>query len=239
MYCPKCGHKIEDNQNFCGSCGNDLTTNELTHEIGNTTYNKIMRIFSVLFLVLFIGSGLFYLFGGNIPKSANYDLSTPSQVLAKIDELQTEYFTLIKRNDVLLVPQAHEFEEDQEELDTLFDRVKNNIDHKNPYYQEYLNIEQEYANNDGETTQEVNYFAQRHYDAVDKLLNETYQAVRAKIPQEDFKQLIQSELAWLREVEAYHKVYEKQEYGTIRTLMNYNYEINMRNFRTLLLMLYL
>lgn len=224
---------------YCPNCGYSLSTDNTRQANKTKTLKNLRLIFSVLFLVLFIGSGLFYLFGGSIQKPANYDLSTPSQVLAKIDELQAEYFTLIKRNDVLLVPQAHEFEEDQEELDTLFDRVKNNIDHKNPYYQEYLNIEQEYANNDGETTQEVNYFAQRHYDAVDKLLNETYQAVRAKIPQEDFKQLIQSELAWLREVEAYHKVYEQQENGTIRTLMNYNYEINMRNFRTLLLMLYL
>ena len=74
MYCPKCGHKIEDNQNFCGSCGNDLTTNDFTQEMRNTTSNKIMRIFSVLFLVLFIGSGLFYLFGGKVSKPANYDL---------------------------------------------------------------------------------------------------------------------------------------------------------------------
>lgn len=239
MYCPNCGKEINDYQKFCTNCGYSLSTDNTRQANKTKTLKNLRLIFSVLFLVLFIGSGLFYLFGEKVSKPANYDLSTPSQVLAKIDELQTEYFTLIKRNDVLLVPQAHEFEEDQEELDTLFDRVKNNIDHNNPYYQEYLNIEQEYANNDGETTQEVNYFAQRHYDAVDKLLNKTYQAVRAKIPQEDFKQLIQSELAWLREVEAYHKVYEQQEYGTIRTLMNYNYEINMRNFRTLLLMLYL
>lgn len=224
---------------YCPNCGYSLSTDNTRQANKTKTLKNLRLIFSVLFLVLFIGSGLFYLFGGSIQKPANYDLSIPSQVLAKIDELQAEYFTLIKRNDVLLVPQGHEFEEDRVELDALFEKVKNNINHKNPYYQEYLNIEQEYANNSGETTQEVNDFAQRHYDAVDKLLNETYQAVRAKIPQEDFKQLIQSELAWLREVEAYHKVYEQQEYGTIRTLMNYNYEINMRNFRTLLLMLYL
>ena len=77
-----------------------------------------------------------------------------------------------------------------------------------------------------------------YYEAVDKLLNETYQAVRIKIPREDFKNLIASELKWLKDVEQYHKVFEQQEYGSSRTWVNLRYEINMRQFRTLLLMLY-
>ena len=64
------------------------------------------------------------------------------------------------------------------------------------------------------------------------------QAVKAIIPPEDFKQLITSELKWLKEVEDYYKVYEQQGFGTIGPLIHLGYECDMRNFRTLLLMLY-
>lgn len=174
-----------------------------------------------------------------VNKNVTYDLQTPSKVLAKIDLLQAQYFSIIKRNDAFLkIYDCDACAEDMEDLNKLFSEVRNNIDKDNYYLKKYDEIENSYSSSDLETTAEINNFMMEYYEAVDKLLNETYQAVRTKIPREDFKNLIASELKWLKDVEQYHKVFEQQEYGSIRTWVNLRYEINMRQFRTLLLMLY-
>ena len=91
----------------------------------------------------------------------------------------------------------------------------------------------------GETTLEMNQFAKQKYDAFDKLLNDVYGAVKLKISDKDFEKLQIQQRAWLKEVEDYNNVFEAQKFGTIGTLVKLDYEINMRSFRTLLLMMYL
>lgn len=130
-------------------------------------------------------------------------------------------------------------EKDREELDRLFKEVENRIDVDNKFLKRYREIEEEFKDNKGENTIEINEFASKHYNATDKLLNEVYVEVEKKLPESDFEKLKLTQKPWLKEVEAYHEVFEAQGFGTIRTLISYNYEINMRNFRTLLLMLYL
>lgn len=166
-------------------------------------------------------------------------IKTPAQTLQQIDELQARYFNIIKRNDVLLqIQDSDEYQQDRKDLNNLFKEVEQKIDKNNYYLQKYYKIKEQYAVNTGNTQSDMNTFASNEYEAVDGLLNETYQAVKAKIPPEDFKQLITSELKWLKEVEDYYKVYEQQGFGTIGSLIHSEYECNMRNFRTLLLMLY-
>ncbi len=159
--------------------------------------------------------------------------------LTKIDSYQEQYFKIIKRNDIFLrIESCDECDRDSKELSKLYDVVENQI-HNNYYLQQYIQIEQKFAYNPGETTVEMNEFEDKHYEAVDKLLNETYQAVKKEISEEEFKKLTLSELKWLKEVKNYRKVFEEQQFGTIGSQIFTRYQINMRDFRTLLLMLYL
>ena len=82
-------------------------------------------------------------------------------------------------------------------------------------------------------------YAIAHYKKVDSLLNEVYKEVKTKITPQEFEKLKTSEKKWLKEVEDYYEVFESQEFGTIGTVIYYGYQIDMREFRTLLLMLYL
>ena len=165
---------------------------------------------------------------------------TDIDTLTKIDSYQEQYFKIIKRNDLFLqLYSSDNYDKDIEDLKNLYNKVVSEINPNCEFLQKYNELEQKYAENTGGNTFEINEFAQNHYNAVDKLLNDTYKAVRLKIPQDDFNKLVQSELNWLKEVDEYKNVYDKQGYGTIGGLIYLNYQIDMRNFRTLLLMLYL
>ena len=161
------------------------------------------------------------------------------EVLADIDKYQKQYFTIIKRNDVLLQDEDNKIlNKDRKELKNLYKKVQKQITNKS-YMKNYRDIEKRYANCDGITTPEMNEFAYNYYQEVDALLNKVYQDVKSKISSEDFKNLVQSETEWLKEVEDYKKVFDSRGFGTIGTLVYYDYEISMRQFRTLLLLLYL
>ena len=264
MYCPNCGNQLKNNQKFCNKCGAKISLNdELENNHGTDISNKTPLIFSTSFII-----GLFVIaIAILVIHHYNYtDLSigdnssqeqvesttsnekedvaakvpeTPADKLYLIDEYQAKYFRIIRRNDFLLKFESDpDCERDREELQQLFQEVKNRI--TNTYYlNKYNEIEERFSHNPGETTVDMNIFASQNYDAVDELLNEVYQAVKKKIPADDFKNLINSEVKWLKDVEGYKKIYDSQGFGTIGTLVYFDYEINMRNFRTLLLMLYL
>ena len=78
-----------------------------------------------------------------------------------------------------------------------------------------------------------------YYEDADELLNEVYKEVKGKISKEDFNKLKLSERKWLKDLDAYEKVFDSMGFGTISTLIYYTYQIDMREFRTLLLMMYL
>ena len=237
MNCPKCGKELNENQKFCTDCGAKINTKNV---------NSLQTIIIILLVAWGLGLITFAMLK---PDKAQNTTSaetkqeqvskTPAQTLQQIDELQARYFNIIKRNDVLLqIQDSDEYQQDMKDLNNLFKEVEQKIDKNNYYLQKYYKIKEHYAVNTGNTQSDMNTFASNEYEAVDGLLNETYQAVKAKIPPEDFKQLITSELKWLKEVEDYYKVYEQQGFGTIGSLIHSEYECNMRNFRTLLLMLY-
>ncbi len=237
MNCPKCGSELSENQKFCTNCGAKINTKNV---------NSLQTIIIILLVVWALGLITFAMLKSNKTQNTTsaetkqeHVIKTPAQTLQQIDELQARYFNIIKRNDVLLqIQDSDEYQQDMKDLNNLFKEVEQKIDKNNYYLQKYYNIKEQYAVNTGNTQSDMNTFASNEYEAVDGLLNETYQAVKAKIPPEDFKQLITSELKWLKEVEDYYKVYEQQGFGTIGSLVHSEYECNMRNFRTLLLMLY-
>jgi len=172
-----------------------------------------------------------------LPDKESY---TAAETLAMIDKYQSRYFIIVKRNDMFLQGvDCGGCAKDTKDLSDLYTEVISKIDTNNSYFIKYKEIENEFAENTGETTYDMNMFANSHYEAVDKLLNEVYQAVKAKIPTEDFKNLTSSELMWIKEVEAYQKVFEAQGYGTLGTLKYLGYKTDMHRFRTLLLILYL
>lgn len=237
MNCPKCGSELNEKQKFCTNCGAKINTKNV---------NSLQTIIIIVLVVGALGLITFAMLKSNKAQNTTsaetkqeHVIKTPAQTLQQIDELQARYFNIIKRNDVLLqIQDSDEYQQDMKDLNNLFKEVEQKIDKNNYYLQKYYNIKEQYAVNTGNTQSDMNTFASNEYEAVDGLLNETYQAVKAKIPPEDFKQLITSELKWLKEVEDYYKVYEQQGFGTIGSLIHSEYECNMRNFRTLLLMLY-
>lgn len=237
MNCPKCGSELNANQKFCTNCGAKINTKNV---------NSLQTIIIILLVLWALGLITFAMLKHDKAQNTTsaetkqeHVIKTPAQTLQQIDELQARYFNIIKRNDVLLQLQdSDEYQQDRKDLNNLFKEVEQKIDKNNYYLQKYYKIKEQYAVNTGNTESDMNIFASNEYEAVDGLLNETYQAVKAKIPPEDFKQLITSELKWLKEVEDYYKVYEQQGFGTIGSLVHSGYECNMRNFRTLLLMLY-
>ena len=165
---------------------------------------------------------------------------TPTETLAMIDKYQLRYFSIVKRNNLFLqMADCEGCRYDRKDLSGLYSEIISKIDSNNSYIKKYCDIENKYTENTGETTYEINMFESNYYEAVDKLLNEAYQAVKARISQEDFKNLTSSELKWLKDVKAYEKVFEEWGFGSTGTLIKLGYEIDMRKFRTLLLMLYL
>ena len=237
MNCPKCGSELSENQKFCTNCGAKINIKNVS---------SLQQVIIILLVVWALGLITFVILRPNNTQNTIFPeikqeqaIKTPAQTLQQIDELQAKYFNIIKRNDVLLqIQDSDEYQQDMKDLNNLFKEVEQKIDKNNYYLQKYYKIKEQYAVNTGPSQSDMNIFASDEYKAVDGLLNETYQAVKVKIPPDDFKQLITSELKWLKEVEDYYKVYEQQGFGTIGSLVHSEYECNMRNFRTLLLMLY-
>jgi len=161
-------------------------------------------------------------------------------ILNEINTYQDKYFKIIKRNNALLdLENRPEVISDLKELKLLFIEIKNKIDKDSKYLFEYEKIKNTYKQNNGSNTFEINEFAKRKFEAYDKLLNDTYKEIQNKLSKDDFEKLRISQIAWLKEVENYKKVFDSKGFGTIGTVIKYDYETNMRAFRTLLLMLYL
>lgn len=159
--------------------------------------------------------------------------------LALIDKYQEKYFTIIKRNGLFYnVDDTAAVEKDRKELNNLYKEVKKQIKNKD-YLKKYKEIEKRYSNCKEETTIGMNQFAESNYNEVDDLLNTVYKDVQSKISPQDFNKLTESEKIWLKEVNDYQKMIDLQGFGTIGTIMYYDYQVDIRSFRTLLLMLYL
>lgn len=162
-----------------------------------------------------------------------------SEILSVIDSYQKNYFTIVKRNDVLLKEEDEKaLNKDRKDLNRLYKKVQKQVTNKY-YSKKYNDINERYSECDEITDIGMKDFADKNYNEVNNLLNEVYNEVKSKISPEDFENLAQSETKWLKEVEDYKTVYDSMDYGTIGTLIYYDYQINMREFRTLLLMLYL
>ena len=172
-------------------------------------------------------------------KNVNSNVNEAQKTLNSIDKYQEKYFEIVKRNNVLLSFETNsELKKDRKELKKLFKEVQKQVTNKD-YLKEYKAIQKRYAKFNGETTVDINEFAQNYNKEVDTLLNKVYKDVKLKIPAADFKQLVLSERKWLQEVQNYKKVFDSKEFGTIGTSTYYDYETNMKEFRTLLLLLYL
>ena len=172
-------------------------------------------------------------------ETVSKNVSIYSEILSDIDKYQERYFKIIKRNDVFLSFESNNtLNRDRKDLKKLYNKVKKQIRNKK-YLKEYKEIEKRYSKCNEETTIGINSFMENNYNEIDNLLNKVYKEVQQKIPPEDFKYLVLSEKKWLKEVNSYEDVYNSMGFGTIGTMIYLDYQIDMRKFRTLLLMLYL
>ena len=171
--------------------------------------------------------------------AVNNEMYSASEKAQFIDKYQMKYFEIVKRNNVLLnFEDDAALNKDRKELEKLFSEVQKQITNKK-YLQKYNKIQKRFSNCDEITTTGINEFAEKNYNAINKLLNSTYKKAEAKLNFEDAKKLALSQIDWEKEVENYKKVYDSTEFGTIGTSTYYGYEINMREFRTLLLIMLL
>lgn len=257
MFCPNCGSEIKEGKKFCSNCGTKVknykttTTSKIIPILGISVLTFCTILFLICYFLFFNNQNLTTnqvvvntinkrnKIQQNVSKSKK-NKKMASEILVEIKNYQARYWEIVKRHDTLLMTWSDDDKKkDREELDLLFEEVINKIDSNNKYLKRYYEIEKEFENNTGENTIEINEFASRHYKAVLSLINDVYKTVKSQISEEDFIELRADERKWLKEVNAYKKVFDAQEFGTIRTLIAYNYEINMQNFRALLLMLYL
>ena len=169
---------------------------------------------------------------GNVSKNQKVTLSV-------IDDYQGKYFEILKRNNMLLQWENNKIlNKDKKDLNKLYKKVEKRISNKY-YLKKYKDIKKRYANCNEITDIGMQNFSAENYNEIYNLLNEIYKEVKSKIPSADFENLEKSEADWLKEVEDYEKVLSSMGYGTIGKLTSYDYKINMTEFRTLLLMLYL
>lgn len=194
--------------------------------------------FLIVILLIFIGSTSVFAKGVPIKKVSEKYNEAP-EILSVIDNYQEKYFSIIKRNNVLFREEDDKvLNRDRKELNNLYKEVKKQINNKY-YFKQYKDIERRYAKYDEITDAGIRDFAYKNYDEANTLLNNIYQEIKSKIPSKDFEILAQSENKWLKEFKDYEKVFYSMDYGTIGTIIHINYQINIIEFRTLLLMLYL
>ncbi|MCR4623969.1 MAG: hypothetical protein K5780_04960 [Alphaproteobacteria bacterium] len=162
-----------------------------------------------------------------------------SYTLKEIDDLQNQYFKIIKRNDVLLSDYVEDVHiKDSEELASLYKELKAKIEKNNAWLKKYRSIQAKFELNEGETTYDTAEFEGKHYKEIDTLLNDIFKSLKSKLTANDFKNLQISQRSWLKEVINYRKVFNSQELGTMRIIKKIGYETDMRKFRILLLILY-
>ena len=164
---------------------------------------------------------------------------TPKDIILKnINNFQNQYFKIIKRHDVLLSDYVEdEHIKDAAELDSLLKEIEDRINKDDPWFKKYMDIKTKFESNSGETTYDMMEFEGKHYAEVDKLLNNVFVFLKSKLNLSDFKRLRASQRIWLKEVREYEKVFDSKELGSMGALKTTTCEINMRNFRILLLIL--
>ena len=209
--------------------------------------NKVLILITMCLLLIFTAGVVFFVL--NNKKSDSTDIALNSEenkktefqnALDEIDGYQAKYFEIIKRHDALLdMTNSTESKKDIKELSLLFQEVKNKINKDNSYLAEYEKIKEKRIKNLGNTEFEINTIASENHKAVDKLMNDIYSNIKLQLNKEDFEKLNISQKNWLSEVENYNNIFNSKDFGTIKTISKLDYEINMKSYRTLLLMLYL
>ena len=187
---------------------------------------------SLIITILMAG----FMTSSSIVSAKNISYTKQTDIISKY---QAEYFNIIKRNNVLLqMEDTAKLNADRQDLENLFTKVKMQITNER-YLNKYNKIQKRYSQCDGITTIEINTCADKNYKAINKLLDDVYKKAESKLDFENSKNLAYDEIKWEKDVEDYKKVFDSIKFGTIGTSVFYSYEINMKEFRTLLLMLYL
>lgn len=202
-------------------------------------FNKIrmLGVISFIFIITVMLISNTGAFAQN--ESLNKNPKDSSKILSAINNYQKEYFSIIKRRDILFCMENNKYlNKDRKELSNLFKKVKKQVKNKH-YLSKYNDIKNKYAKCNDVTDTGMIEFSESNFNAIDNLLNQVYKEIELQIPPEDFERLGESEIKWQKEAEEYENVFHSMEYGTIGKLIYYEYQINIREFRTLLLMLYL
>ncbi len=174
---------------------------------------------------------------GNSPKVHE---SKEISALKKVNSFQKRYFKIIQRNDVLLSDYIENIHtKDSLELVYLFKEVEAEIEKNNSWFKEYLNIEEKFKSNKGETLYDMDEFERKHNKELNYLLSSIYKFLKTKLTAKEFRNLKVSQKKWIKHVRIYRKTFNSKELGSMREIKKLNCEINMRKFRILLLITFL
>ena len=150
-FCGRCGYKFEKTTDIAKVAATGSAEGQQSNNVNEDTelVKNFWIGFGVLVFIFLVVVGIAYFVMHADTKSLSkpiskpnkienkdiiYDLQTPSKVLAKIDLLQAQYFSIIKRNDAFLkIYECDACAEDMEDLNKLFSEVRNNIDKDNYY----------------------------------------------------------------------------------------------------------
>lgn len=254
MFCRICGKEINEGQKYCSNCGTKQSILDYTKVL----YIALSCLLGVVILcfVMFYHKSPSENINTKISDETNVSVNNPektetvsakpsSEILAKIDRYQAKYFEIITRNNMFVDLGLDEniHAKDSYELNTLFKNVENEIGNSE-YVKKYYKTLEQYKTDYGETTYDMVQTESQNYVIIDKFLNEVYQAVRIKLPTEEYKKLQASEIKWIKDGDKYcDKIMTPEngalKYGSFSRVGIIDAQINMRQFRALLLMLYL
>lgn len=166
---------------------------------------------------------------------------TPQEILADIDRLQAKYFEIIMRHDMLwqVTDDYNGRENDLEDLSILYKEINKKTDKTHPLYKKFKKIVSKDSNESVKDSIELTAIAGQYEKNIDDLLNEVYKEIKLKLPEKDFIALRNSQRKWIKDLNAYTQIYDKQDFGSISPLIKYYFEADMKCYRTQLLMMYL
>ncbi len=205
----------------------------------DTKNNTGKNILISLILLAIVAFGIFgFYYSREQQNKKLYYLETFNQ----IEDLQAQYWEIIKRNDLLLYQNKEEngkIKKDKEDLSKLYKTVENNINENLGYYRRLNNTERQYfENTDAQVPYDAIHFAQCYNDAVNDVLNITYKEVKGFLPKNDYAYLKASEKQWLKDVKNYKILMDEKDLGDLGSMTKAYAIADIRKFRILLLTSY-
>ena len=196
MYCKKCGMQFSANEGVCPNCktlssGVAANTTELLKEVHGKKNKGLISVIIILVVVLFLVGAAF----GIYIYINSQDTSDDGSTYKKVSEQQVE--------DEISEPKDIKKAKEEE-----VNKTETGLVVENQQEEEFLKTAEEIEEYDenylqtANTQVDINRESGIVFEKWDDLLNEVYQYLKESMPQDEFEQLRQDEIDWIKEKEA-------------------------------------